>query len=217
VGNDFIYTSTDSGVTWTEQTGSGSRFWTRIASSADGGLLAATVGGGQIYTSEGTAGPYSVTVAKDAGAQSIANVATSISAGPADESAQTVSFTVTNDNNALFSGQPAMDASGTLTFTSANDATGSATVSVVAVDNGGTANSGVDSSAAQTFTLTVTSVNQTPTDIALSATTIAENNAANATVGTLSTTDVDAGDTFTYTLVSGTGDTDNAADPKREL
>ena len=50
-----------------------------------------------------------------------------------------------------------------------------------------------------------------PTDIDLSATTIAENNAANATVGTLSTTDVDAGDTFTYTLVSGTGDTDNAS------
>ncbi len=31
------------------------------------------------------------------------------------------------------------------------------------------------------------------------------------TVGGLSSTDVDSGDTFTYTLVSGTGDTDNAS------
>ena len=38
-----------------------------------------------------------------------------------------------------------------------------------------------------------------PTDIALSANSIAENNAVNATVGTLSTTDADVGDSFTYT------------------
>ena len=64
---------------------------------------------------------------------------------------------------------------------------------------------------AQTLIITVTNVNEAPTDITLSASSIAENNAANATVGTLSTTDVDAGDTFTYTLVAGTGDTDNAS------
>ncbi|MFM7740021.1 MAG: cadherin repeat domain-containing protein, partial [Planctomycetota bacterium] len=53
--------------------------------------------------------------------------------------------------------------------------------------------------------------NRVPTDIALSATTIAENAGANAVVGTLTTTDPDAGNTFTYTLVTGTGSTDNAA------
>jgi hypothetical protein len=53
--------------------------------------------------------------------------------------------------------------------------------------------------------------NSAPTDIALSASSIAENNAVGDSVGTLSSTDVDAGDTFTYTLVSGTGDTDNAS------
>ena len=63
----------------------------------------------------------------------------------------------------------------------------------------------------QQFTITVTNVNETPTDIALSANSINENNAVNATIGTLSTTDVDAGDTFTYTLVAGAGDTDNAS------
>ncbi len=58
---------------------------------------------------------------------------------------------------------------------------------------------------------TVISTNNAPTDIALSATAINENVAANANVGTLSSTDPDAGNTFTYTLVSGTGDTDNAS------
>lgn len=61
------------------------------------------------------------------------------------------------------------------------------------------------------FTITVTNVNETPTDIALSATTIAENAGANAVVGTLSTTDPDTSNTYTYTLVTGTGDTDNAS------
>jgi hypothetical protein len=49
-------------------------------------------------------------------------------------------------------------------------------------------------------TFTIRSSNQAPTDIGLSASTIAENVAANSAVGTLSTTDVDAGNTFTYTL-----------------
>lgn len=53
--------------------------------------------------------------------------------------------------------------------------------------------------------------NDAPTDIALSSDSIAENNAANATVGTLSTTDPNTDDSFTYSLVSGTGSTDNAA------
>jgi hypothetical protein len=61
------------------------------------------------------------------------------------------------------------------------------------------------------FTITVTNVNETPTDIAISSTSIAENAGANATVGNLSTTDPDAGNTFTYALIAGTGDTDNAA------
>jgi hypothetical protein len=61
------------------------------------------------------------------------------------------------------------------------------------------------------FAITVTDANEAPTDIALSSTSIAENTGADATVGTLSTTDPDAGNTFTYTLVAGTGDTDNGA------
>ncbi|RLS73949.1 MAG: hypothetical protein DWH99_02165, partial [Planctomycetota bacterium] len=61
------------------------------------------------------------------------------------------------------------------------------------------------------FTITVTEANEAPTDITLSSTSIAENAPANIAVGTLSTIDPNAGDTLTYTLVSGTGSTDNGA------
>ena len=61
------------------------------------------------------------------------------------------------------------------------------------------------------FTITVVNVNDAPTDISLSANTIAENAPANTVIGSLSTTDVDSGNTFTYSLVAGTGDADNAA------
>jgi hypothetical protein len=51
-----------------------------------------------------------------------------------------------------------------------------------------------------------------PTDISLSASAIQENNAVGDTIGTLSTTAANISNpTFTYTLVSGTGSTDNAS------
>ena len=73
--------------------------------------------------------------------------ATAISPGPASESSQTVSFTVDADNPALFTVQPAIAADGTLTYKPAADANGVATVTVTAVDNGGTANGGTNTSA----------------------------------------------------------------------
>jgi hypothetical protein len=45
--------------------------------------------------------------------------------------------------------------------------------------------------------------NTAPTDISLSNASVAENQAVNTAVGTLSTTDANAGDTFTYTFASG--------------
>jgi len=53
--------------------------------------------------------------------------------------------------------------------------------------------------------------NLAPTDINLSPSSVAENLPAGTTVGTFTTTDPDAGDTFSYALVAGTGSTDNAA------
>jgi hypothetical protein len=83
-----------------------------------------------------------VTVAEDAGARTLANWATGISPGPPNESAQTVEFMVSNNNPSLFSVAPAISPAGTLTFTPAADATGSALVTVLLHDSGGTANDG---------------------------------------------------------------------------
>jgi uncharacterized repeat protein (TIGR01451 family) len=61
------------------------------------------------------------------------------------------------------------------------------------------------------ITVAVTDVNEAPTNIGLSASTITENSAVGAAIGTLSTSDVDAGDTFTYALVAGEGSADNSS------
>src|SRR5207249_4868939 len=78
--------------------------------------------------------------------------------GPADESGQTLTFLVSNNNNALFSVQPGISSNGILTFTPAPNANGSATVTVSLQDNGG----GDDTSAPVVFTITVTPVNDPP-------------------------------------------------------
>ena len=87
--------------------------------------------------------------------QTVPNWATNISAGPADESGQVVHFELTNDNNALFTVQPAIDPSGTLTYTPAPGVSGTATVTVVLKDDGGTTNGGQDTSAQETFKITI--------------------------------------------------------------
>ena len=118
-----------------------------------------------------------VTVNEDSGAYSAAQ-ATAISPGPADEAAQTVSFLVTNDNPSLFSSQPAISSNGTLTFTPKADAFGSARVTVVAQDNGGIFNGGNDTSAPQTFTITVNAVNDEPSFTAGGDVSVNENSGA---------------------------------------
>ena len=49
-GGGYIYTSTDSGATWAEQTLAGLRSWRDIASNADGTILVGAMGGGYIYS-----------------------------------------------------------------------------------------------------------------------------------------------------------------------
>src|SRR5262249_33098575 len=103
------------------------------------------------------------TVLEDAGAQTVANWATAISAGAPDESGQTLTFQETGKAKARqIASQPAVAATGTLTYTPAAKGKGSATITLVLKDNGGTANGGIDTSAAQTFTITVTAVNDAP-------------------------------------------------------
>jgi len=123
------------------------------------------------------------TVLEDAAAQSVATWATALSAGPADESGQLLNFIVSNTNNPLFSVQPAVSAAGTLSYTPAADANGSATVSVQIHDNGGVANGGVDTSAIQTFTITLTPVNDPPSFTKGADQAVAQNAGAQSTGG----------------------------------
>src|SRR5207253_720528 len=102
------------------------------------------------------------TVLEDTGLHTVNGWATALSAGPADEAGQTLSFNVSNNNNSLFSVQPAVSSIGGLTYTLAANAFGSATVTISISDNGGTANGGVDTSANQTFNINVTAVNDAP-------------------------------------------------------
>ncbi|HZN69981.1 MAG TPA: Ig-like domain-containing protein [Tepidisphaeraceae bacterium] len=109
-----------------------------------------------------TGGPTQV-VNEDAGTQTVPGWATDITPGPADEAGQALAFIVTNNNNPLFSVQPAIDAAtGTLTYRPAANANGVATVTVVLRDDGGTANGGDDTSEPLTFTITVNPVNDAP-------------------------------------------------------
>ena len=80
------------------------------------------------------------TVNEDSGPQTVTAWATDIGKGHANENDQTLTFEATNDNNGFFNVQPSVDAeSGNLTYTPTADANGSATVSVVLTDDGGSA------------------------------------------------------------------------------
>lgn len=103
-----------------------------------------------------------VFVDENAGPQSIPGWATNISAGPANESGQTLNFLVTGDNPSLFAVAPAISANGTLTFTLAGDA-GATQLTVRLQDSGGTANGGQNLSPPQTFSLTANNANALPT------------------------------------------------------
>jgi gliding motility-associated-like protein len=97
--------------------------------------------------------------------QTVVNWATALSKGPANESSQVLDFIVTNDKNTLFSTQPAISANGTLTYKPAPGQYGRATVTVQIHDNGGTANGGVDTSAPQTFSISVKPIGITDNDL----------------------------------------------------
>ncbi|NJN05508.1 MAG: tandem-95 repeat protein, partial [Rhodobacteraceae bacterium] len=133
------------------------------------------------------------TVNEDAGLQTINPWATAISAGPADEAGQTLTFNITgNTNPGLLSAGPVISPTGVLTYTPAANASGSATITVNLRDNGGTANGGVDTSAVQTFAITVTAVDDPPTAVADPAT-VAEDAPATAINVLANDTDPDGG------------------------
>jgi VCBS repeat-containing protein len=79
-----------------------------------------------------------------------------------DESNQTVSFIVTNNNSVLFDVPPAIDSNGRLTFITKLNANGSALVTAFARDTGSGIAPNVSDSPAVTFTITLTPVNDAP-------------------------------------------------------
>lgn len=105
-----------------------------------------------------------VGIAEDSATKTISGWATNISAGPANESGQTLQFVLVPSTPSFFSSGPTLNAAtGDLSFTLAADVNGATTVSVTLMDNGGTANGGVDVSASHTLGILVFSVNDPPT------------------------------------------------------
>jgi len=105
------------------------------------------------------------TVNEDAGAQTAVGWATSISAGPGETQTLTFNVSITGTTgNLAFSSAPAIDATtGNLTYTTAANTNGTANLSVTLSDNGSNIPPNSNTSAAQTFTITVNAVNDAPT------------------------------------------------------
>ena len=71
-------------------------------------------------------------------------------------------------------------------------------------------NDGSLNSSLKTRNINITAVNDAPTNLSLSNINVAENKPIATEIGNFSSTDPDANNTFTYSLVAGTGATDNA-------
>ncbi len=63
----------------------------------------------------------------------------------------------------------------------------------------------------EALTINVQNVNEAPTHMSLSGGTVSENQSVGSTVGSFSTSDPDVGNTFSYSFVSGAGDSDNTS------
>ena len=144
------------------------------------------------------------TVDEDSGPHTLAGFATALPGGGADEAAQTFTYTVSDDNNALFTAGPSIDANGELTYTLAADASGSATVTVFVTDSGGTLNGGDDTAPSQTFVITVDPVNDEPSFSLLGDQTVNEDSGPHTLAGFATALPGggadEAGQTFTYTV-----------------
>lgn len=102
-------------------------------------------------------------VNEDAGEQTVAHWATSITPGPGHEASQAITFVVTPSNDSLFVALPALNPiTGDLRYTPAANAFCTATITVTLQDNGGTAHGGLDHSAPYPFTIDIHPVNDAP-------------------------------------------------------
>ncbi len=108
-----------------------------------------------------------------------------------------VDFKVTGANSTVGFAPTGANGEAPFCYTGANAGTDTIEASVGAISD----------TAAKTWT----AANAPPTGISLSNASVAENSPLTTTVGTLSTTDPDSGNTFAYELASGEGSADNGA------
>ena len=94
-----------------------------------------------------------------------------------------------------------------ITFLSTSDAPSTSTRSIRFEMFDGDFGGGVRSSRS----ISVSAANDAPRSVSLSANTIPENAASGTAIGSFSSTDPDPSNTFTYSLVTGTGSTDNGS------
>lgn len=140
-----------------------------------------------------TSGPLNITAYKNLTNGSLAIVAVNTSTSNVIQTFNLSGFNVTNVTPWL---------------TSATDSL--AVQSNVAV-TGGTFTNTIPASSVVTFVGVIAPTNSAPTNITLNNSTIGENQSIGSAVGAFSTTDPDAGNTFTYTLVAGTGSANNSS------
>ncbi|MDF1581324.1 MAG: Ig-like domain-containing protein, partial [Desulfuromonadales bacterium] len=111
---------------------------------------------------------------------------------------------VAGDNGGSFTlaadGSYSFDPGSDFDYLAAGETTTSRVSYTVSDNNGATSSTDL--------TITITGTNDAPTNIALSTNAVDENTPIGTVVGTLTASDVDAGGTFTYTLVAGNGTND---------
>ncbi len=101
------------------------------------------------------AGATAVVLNATGGQHTFPGWATDISAGPANESAQSLWFDVETSNPELFSVSPTIDAGGTLRFTPNLNTHGVFDATATLYDSGGVANGGINHSPAQQFVIKI--------------------------------------------------------------
>jgi Ca2+-binding RTX toxin-like protein len=95
---------------------------------------------------------------------------------------------------------------GTLKYQGNLNFNGADTLTVLSTDSSATPLTDTD-----TVSLTISPINDAPTDISLSATNVNENVPINTAIGTFTTIDPDNNSGFTYSFITGAGDNDNSS------
>lgn len=113
------------------------------------------------------------------------------------DAGQTLTYSIGGTDAAYFNVNAT---TGAITFKASPDfeTKSSYSITVTATDNGSPL-----LSASKAVTISINNLNETPTNISLDNASVAENQPSGTTVGNLSTTDPDTGNTFTYSIVGG--------------